>query len=104
MYELNDTNFKETIQNSTIPVIVDFWAPWCGHCRVMLPIIEKLAKEYEGKIKICKFNVDEGPGTPMEFGIKGIPTIILFKNGQQVEQLTGARPESELVSKFDALI
>lgn len=104
MCELNDTNFKETIQNSTIPVVVDFWAPWCGHCVRMSPVVEKLAQQYEGKIKVCKFNVDENPQTAMEYGIQSIPAFIIFKNGQTVEQFVGAQPEEELVRKFNSLL
>ena len=104
MCELTDANFKEVIQESNIPIVVDFWAPWCGHCVRMTPVVGKLAQQYEGKIKICKLNVDENPKIAMEYGIRSIPAFIVFKNGELVEQFTGAMPEEELARKFNSLI
>ncbi|MCK4352840.1 thioredoxin [candidate division WOR-3 bacterium] len=102
--KLTDANFKTEIQSSELPVFVDFWAPWCMPCQIMAPIVEKLAKEYEGKVKVCKLNVEEGPKTAAEYGIRGIPTSIIFKNGKQVEQMVGALPEAEFKKKLDAVI
>lgn len=104
MCELTDANFNEEVKKSPIPVLVDFWAPWCGACRIMMPIVEKLSQEYEGKIKICKMNVDDNPNTSDSFGIKSIPTLIIFKEGKLVEQIIGAMPLEELKNKLSTLL
>ena len=92
-----DAEFDADVLKSSEPVLVDFWAPWCGPCRAMSPTVEVLAKEYAGKIKIGKMNTDDNPGTPMRYGIRGIPTLLLFKGGQVVDQRVGALPKSEVV-------
>ncbi|MDD2890965.1 MAG: thioredoxin [bacterium] len=100
MCELTDANFNEGIKDSKLAVLVDFWAPWCGSCRMIAPIVEKIAKEYEGKIKICKANVDDSPNVSETYGIRSIPTLIIFKDGKLVEQMVGAMPEEDLKNKI----
>ena len=96
LFHATDGNFEPEILKSDIPVMVDFWAPWCGPCHIIAPAIEELAKEYAGKVKVAKMNVDENPATPSRYGIRGIPTVILFKDGQISDQIVGAVPKSKV--------
>ena len=93
---ITDAVFDEKVLKSDIPVLVDFWAPWCGPCRAVGPVIDELTTEYDGKILVAKLNVDENPATPAKYGIRAIPTLIVFKNGEVVEQITGAVTKSTI--------
>ena len=93
---LTESNWNEEVINSDKPVLVDFWAPWCGPCRIIAPIIEELAEEFEGQIKVGKLNTDENPNIAMQYGIRAIPTVILFKNGEVVDTRIGVQPKDAL--------
>lgn len=99
--ELNDAEFDKVVHSSSEPVLVDFWAPWCGPCKMMSPILGELADEYSGKAKICKVNTDEARDSAMEFGITSIPTIILFKDGQVAGKWVGLTSKKDLAEAID---
>jgi len=100
--ELNASNFNDTIKEGV--ALVDFWAPWCGPCRMIAPVIEELANDYEGKAKICKVNTDEEQDIAIQYGIRSIPTILFFKDGQLVDQMIGAAGKQVIAEKLDALL
>lgn len=97
---VTDANFNEEVLNSDKPVLVDFWAAWCGPCRMMGPVIDEIASEYQDTLKVCKMNVDENPDTPARYGIMSIPTLILFKDGKPVKKLIGFRPKNDIVAEL----
>ncbi len=101
---LTDENFQQEVLNSDVPVLIDFWAAWCAPCRMIAPMIEQLASEFEGRAKIAKMDVDHHPQTPMQFGIRSIPTLLYFKDGQVVDQVVGAASKKVLTEKLEALV
>ena len=102
--KVNDANFKQEVLESDIPVLVDFWAVWCAPCLMIAPAVEEIAKEYDGKLKVCKLNVDEAPKTSSEYGIMSIPTLAIFKDGVLADKVIGVVPKAELVSKITPYI
>ncbi len=99
---VTDDSFTDEVLKSDIPVLVDYWADWCGPCKMIAPILDEIAQEYVGKLKIAKFNVDENPNTPPKYGIRGIPTLILFKGGEVEATKVGALSKSQLVAFVDS--
>lgn len=102
--EVSDSNFDKEVIQSDVPVLVDFWAPWCGPCKSIAPIIEELSKEYNGRLKVVKVNVDENKEAAMRFNVRGIPNLILFKGGESQEQIVGAVAKQEIVSAIDKVV
>lgn len=102
--EIVDANFDKDVLQSETPTLVDFWAPWCGPCRMVSPIVEELAGEYEGKLNVVKMNTDENYQTPGKYGIMAIPTLIVFKDGQEAARIQGYRPKADLKRQIDAVL
>jgi thioredoxin 1 len=100
--EITDANFAEEVEKSNIPVLLDFWAVWCGPCKMIAPIVEELAGEFQGKVKIGKVDVDSSPVVAGKFGIRSIPTLLIFKGGQVVDQIVGAVPKGHIVDKLNS--
>jgi thioredoxin 1 len=101
---VSDDTFEAEVLKSATPVLIDFWAPWCGPCRAIAPVVEELARDYAGKVKILKMNVDDNPRTPQQYGVRGIPNLILFQNGQVKQQITGAVPKAQLVRAITSVV
>ena len=99
--KLNETNFDQEVLKSDIPVLVDFWADWCMPCKMISPVIEEIAREYDGKFKVCKLNVDDAQAIAANYEVMSIPTLIIFKNGEVVDKITGAVPKADLVSHME---
>ena len=100
LIEVTDATFEEAVLKADLPTIVDFWAVWCGPCKMIAPVVDEIAAEYEGKLQVTKLDVDGNGLTAMQYGVTGIPTLILFKNGQPVERIVGFMPKAKLVSKL----
>ena len=101
MVQITDDNFETEVIRSNLPVLIDFWAPWCGPCKSIAPVIEELAREYDGRIKVAKLNVDENPATPSRYAVRGIPNLLILKGGTVKEQIVGAVPKARLVDAIE---
>lgn len=99
--EVTDSTFKPEVLESGLPVLVDFWAPWCGPCRMVAPVLEEIAQQYEGSLKVVKVNTDANPNVASQYGIRSIPTLMIFKGGQKVDMVVGAVPKSTLATTLD---
>jgi thioredoxin 1 len=102
--QVTDASFEQDVLQADVPVLIDFWAEWCGPCRAIGPVVADLAKEYDGRLKVVKMNVDENPQTPSRYGVRGIPNLILFKGGQVRDQIVGAVPKAQLVKAINQVV
>ncbi|MBI2361477.1 MAG: thioredoxin [Deltaproteobacteria bacterium] len=102
--QVGDSNFEQEVIRSDLPVLIDFWAPWCGPCKSIAPVIEELARDYAGKLKVAKLNVDENPVTPTQYGVRGIPNLIILKHGKVREQIVGAAPKTRLIEAIERVL
>jgi thioredoxin 1 len=102
--ELTDAKFNDDVLKSKEPVLVDLWAPWCGPCRMLSPVVEKLSEDYKGKIKVFKLNTEDNPNTASTYSVQAIPTLLFFKGGQLVDQIVGVKPEKEIRARLDGLL
>jgi thioredoxin len=99
--EVSDVSFDQEVLKSSVPVLIDFWAPWCGPCKAIAPVVEEIASDYDGRLKVVKMNVDDNPQTPSKYGVRGIPNLILFKGGAVADQIVGAVPKAHLVRAIE---
>lgn len=102
--QVSDASFDSDVLQADVPVLIDFWAPWCGPCKAIAPVVEELAGEYDGRLKVVKMNVDDNPQTPAQYGVRGIPNLILFKSGEVKQQIVGAVPKGHLVKAIDGVV
>ncbi|PSB53993.1 thiol reductase thioredoxin [filamentous cyanobacterium Phorm 6] len=102
--QVADSTFKQEVLDSEVPVLVDFWAPWCGPCRMVAPVVDEIAQQYEGQVKVVKVNTDENPNVASQYGIRSIPTLMIFKGGQRVDMVVGAVPKTTLANTLEKYI
>jgi thioredoxin 1 len=102
--DVTDASFEQDVLQAPVPVLVDFWAAWCGPCRMIGPIVEELAEEYKDRVKVAKMNVDDNAGTPAQYGVRGIPALLFFKSGELVDQIIGAVPKTQVVGSLEKVL